>query len=208
MELNNDYKMRHSRELKRAEVYRHKMKLRKDHQFRSSQLMYDSETGEKTKDNKLLRRLREERRQLYDDYEDGIDDEPVISIPIVFHVLYSNDDENLSNDQLDSQVRVLNEDFRANNDQINDGDVDSIWTSRIGDTKLEFYRAGVERVSISGKGSSFCSDEENIKLSSNGGSDQWDPSTYLNFWVCDLSAEGLLGMLSYNNVSYFFLFAS
>ena len=155
-----------------------------------------------------LASLRKERRNLYDDYEDGIDDEPVIRIPVVFHVLYSNDDENLSEKQLQSQIDVLNKDFRANNEEINDGDVNSIWTSRVGDTKIEFYRYAIERVSIEGKSSSFCSTESNIKKSSNGGSDSWDPYTYLNFWVCDLSADGLLGMmLFFFPFLFFFVFS-
>jgi len=39
----------------------------------------------------------------------------VIIIPVVVHVVYNNADQNISNDQVRSQIKVLNEDFRKKN---------------------------------------------------------------------------------------------
>lgn len=41
--------------------------------------------------------------------------------------------------------RVINEDFRANNSIIRDGDANQLWDNRTGDAKIEFYLAGVDR---------------------------------------------------------------
>ena len=39
----------------------------------------------------------------------------IISIPVVFHVLYHEDSENVSNEQILSQLQVLNDDFNLDN---------------------------------------------------------------------------------------------
>ncbi|WP_317039321.1 hypothetical protein [Tenacibaculum sp. MAR_2009_124] len=43
----------------------------------------------------------------------------VINIPVYVHVVYSNSNENISNAQITSQISVLNEDFRAANNDLN-----------------------------------------------------------------------------------------
>ena len=39
----------------------------------------------------------------------------VIIIPVVVHIVYNNSDQNISNDQVRSQIKVLNQDFRKKN---------------------------------------------------------------------------------------------
>ena len=151
----------------------------------------------KSKKQKQLQRLRKykekaQRRLLFSEYDDEIDKEPVIKIPVVFHVLYSNSDENLSEAQLQSQIDVLNKDFRATNAEIVEGKVPNVWSDRVGDSKLEFYLNRTIRVQIASTAST-CSDDGNMKVSASGGSSGLDPSIYLNIWTCDLSDEGLLG---------------
>ena len=41
------------------------------------------------------------------------------NIPVVFHIIYENNDENVSLDQIMSQLSVLNEDFNRNNSDAN-----------------------------------------------------------------------------------------
>ena len=117
----------------------------------------------------------------------------VITIPVVFHILYSNSTQNISDAQIQSQLDILNADFRRqNNDQ------DNIW-SQAADTEIEFCLAsfdpdgaptnGILRVPTSV--SSFGSNDA-MKFTSQGGSDAWPASDYLNYWVCNLSG-GLLG---------------
>ena len=59
----------------------------------------------------------------------------VVTIPVVFHVLYNTDDENISEAQVLSQLQILNDDFRRLN-----SDQDNIWP-QAADTQIEFCLA-------------------------------------------------------------------
>ena len=121
----------------------------------------------------------------------------VITIPVVVHVVYYNSNENISDQQIFSQIDIINEDFRRlNADTIN---TPSAFQSVAADTEIEFCLAsedpsgntttGITRTTTSQ--SSF-STNDGVKYSSSGGIDAWNTSEYLNIWVCDLSG-GLLG---------------
>ncbi len=117
----------------------------------------------------------------------------VITIPIVFHVLYANSTENIADSEIFEQLQTLNDDFRRLN-----SDADNVW-SQAADTEIEFCLAtidpdgaptnGILRVPTSV--SSFGSNNA-MKFTDQGGSDAWPASDYLNFWVCNLGG-GLLG---------------
>ena len=121
----------------------------------------------------------------------------IITIPVVVHVVYYNNSENISTAQIQSQIDILNEDFRRlNADTIN---TPAAFQSVAADTEIEFCLAtrdpngnttnGITRTSTSQ--TSF-STNDGVKYSSSGGKDAWNTSKYLNMWVCDLSG-GLLG---------------
>ena len=117
----------------------------------------------------------------------------VVTIPVVFHVLYNTAAENISEAQVLSQLQIMNDDFRRLN-----ADQDNVW-SQAADTQIEFCLAtqdpqgnptdGILRVSTSV--TSFGTNDA-MKFTSQGGSDAWPASDYLNFWVCDLGSS-LLG---------------
>ena len=117
----------------------------------------------------------------------------VVTIPVVFHVVYANSTENISDAQLLEQLQVLNDDFRRLN-----ADQDNIWP-QAADTEIEFCLAtrdpngapssGILRVPTT-SGSFGSSDA--VKFTSQGGSDAWPADEYMNFWVCNLGG-GLLG---------------
>ncbi|MCS6990841.1 MAG: M43 family zinc metalloprotease [Chitinophagales bacterium] len=121
----------------------------------------------------------------------------VVTIPVVFHVVYNTTAENLSDDQLLSQLQVLNEDFRRLNPDA--GSTRAAFAPVAADCEIEFCLAqrdpngnptnGIIRVYTTK--TSFTSNDD-VKKSSKGGSDAWDRNSYLNIWVCDLSG-GLLG---------------
>ncbi len=126
--------------------------------------------------------------------ENGAQLQPVVvTIPVVFHVVYANDAENIPDSKLLEQLQVLNDDFRRLN-----ADQDNIWP-QAADTEIEFCLAtrdpngapsdGILRVPTT-VGSFGTSD--NVKFSSAGGSDAWPREDYMNFWVCNLGG-GLLG---------------
>jgi Pregnancy-associated plasma protein-A len=118
-------------------------------------------------------------------------------IPVVVHVVWRINAENISKAQIDSQITVLNQDFRRNNADI--GNVPAVFQPAIGDTRIQFALAttdpngdptdGVTRrqTNVNGFGS-----DDSVKSAANGGTDPWPADDYLNIWVCRL-AGGLLG---------------
>lgn len=117
----------------------------------------------------------------------------IIQIPVVVHVIYSSSQENISVAQIQSQLDVLNEDYRRTN-----SDATNKW-SQAADTQIEFYLAQVDpngnpTNGITRKSSSKTSWGTNdaMKKSSQGGVDPWDTSEYLNMWVCNIGG-GILG---------------
>ena len=116
----------------------------------------------------------------------------VVTIPVVFHVLYANSTQNISDAQIRSQLDILNADFRRQN-----ADQDNIW-SQAADTEIEFCLASFDPVAptngilrVPTTVGNFGSNDA-MKFTSQGGSDAWPASDYLNYWVCNLSG-GLLG---------------
>ena len=67
-----------------------------------------------------------------------IPDEP-ITIPLVVHVVYHDDSENISDEQVESQITVLNQDFAATNP--NAANVPDVWAGFVADTNIRFALA-------------------------------------------------------------------
>ncbi len=117
----------------------------------------------------------------------------VVTIPVVFHVVYRTSTENISDAQIQTQLDVLNEDFRRTN-----SDADGTW-SQAADTEIEFCLAtvdpngnatsGITRTStnVNGFGTN-----DSVKSASSGGVNAWNTSEYLNVWVCNIGG-GILG---------------
>jgi hypothetical protein len=121
----------------------------------------------------------------------------VINIPVVIHVLYNTTAQNISDAQIQSQLTVLNNDFRRlNSDWTN---TPSTFTNAVADCEINFCLANVSPTGAATTGiirkqtsaTSF-SANDGMKYNSQGGSDAWPTGQYLNIWVCNLSG-GLLG---------------
>ena len=121
----------------------------------------------------------------------------IINIPVVVHVLYKTAAQNISTAQIQSQIEVLNEDFRRlNADKVN---TPSGFASGAADAEITFCLASVDPNGAATTGiirksttvSSF-SDNDGAKYSSYGGDNAWPSDSYLNIWVCNLGG-GLLG---------------
>ncbi|OZG30253.1 zinc metalloprotease [Williamsia sp. 1138] len=123
--------------------------------------------------------------------------EEVVQIPVVVHVVARVDSENISDDQVTSQIEVLNRDYRAINKDL--AAVPEVFAELVGDAKIEFVLAtvdpdgnptsGITRTSTTQV--SFGTDNA-IKFSDRGGADAWPADRYLNMWV-GLLRGGLLG---------------
>lgn len=118
-------------------------------------------------------------------------------IPVVVHVVYRTAAENISQAQIDTQIDVINEDFRKKNADIST--IPAPFAPLAADARIEFVLAtedpdgnptdGVTRTQTTK--TSFNSNDD-IKFDSRGGKDAWDTSEYLNIWVGNLGG-GLLG---------------
>lgn len=111
----------------------------------------------------------------------------LIRIPVNVHVVYQTDEQNISNGQIDSQMRVLNQDFRAKNSDISK--IPPAWRPLATDAQLEFSLANVTRTRTT---KVDFSTDDTVKFASSGGHDVVQPDTHLNIWVCNISG-GILG---------------
>jgi len=121
----------------------------------------------------------------------------VITIPVVVHVLYNTTAQNISDAQIQSQINILNQDFRKLNADASS--IPSTFTGVAADCELNFCLATVSPTGAATTGivrkqtsvTSFSSDDA-AKYSAQGGDDAWNSAKYLNLWVCNLGG-GLLG---------------
>ena len=121
----------------------------------------------------------------------------VVTVPVVVHVVWNTQAQNISRAQIDSQIDILNSDFAAANVDI--GNVPAAFTDRIGNARIQFRLAtrdpngaqhsGITRTNTNRQ--SFSSNDD-VKSNSSGGVDAWPADQYLNMWVCQLGG-GLLG---------------
>lgn len=116
--------------------------------------------------------------------------EQKIIIPVVVHIVYAHQGENLSMDLIRSQIAVLNEDYNRLN-----ADRDEQW-AQAASVNIEFRLAELDPNGNPTNGvvrkftqkSRFTS-RNAIKFDAEGGSDAWPASDYLNIWVGDLSGR-------------------
>ncbi len=121
----------------------------------------------------------------------------LITIPVVVHIVYRTDEENISDAQVKSQIGVLNRDFRAKN--ADKRQVPAVWKGLVTDANIEFALAGEDPDGQETSGiartvttvDAFGPDN-GVKSKNTGGVDPWPTDRYLNMWICRLSG-GLLG---------------
>jgi Pregnancy-associated plasma protein-A len=111
----------------------------------------------------------------------------VTVIPTVVHVVWKLEQENISDAQVQSQIDVLNADFRKTNPDVSK--TPSVFGPLCADARVEFRLAEIVRVQTE---TAEFSDDDGVKHVSSGGSDAWPSPDYLNVWVCTLGG-GLLG---------------
>ncbi len=121
----------------------------------------------------------------------------VLTIPVVVHVIYSSSAMNISDDQIISQIDILNKDYRGQNADISG--VPNIWSNRVADCEIQFSLAtcdpngywtnGITRTETS---VTNWNGSDDVKVTAFGGHDPWPAADYLNIWVCNIGS-GLLG---------------
>ncbi len=118
-------------------------------------------------------------------------------IPVVVHVVHRTNAEDISLAQIQSQIDILNDDYRGQNADVST--VPSAFSGLVGDARIQFELAstdpdgnptdGITRTRTNVNG--FSSNDD-VKRAADGGADAWPADRYLNLWVCRL-AGGLLG---------------
>jgi hypothetical protein len=123
---------------------------------------------------------------------------------VVVHVVYYTTTQNISNTQIQSQITVLNNDFRRlNADRTN---TPSTFSSLAADIEVEFCLAsfdpngnattGITRTQTSK--TIFDTQLNDCKYNSQGGKDAWNTSKYLNMWIVpSLKSGTTTGILGY-----------
>jgi hypothetical protein len=121
----------------------------------------------------------------------------VITIPVVVHVLYRTSAQNISDAQINSQIAVLNNDFRRLNADITN--TPGIFSGVASDVEIQFCLATIDPSGNATTGitrksttkSSFGTNNS-VKFNSQGGTNAWPRDSYLNIWVCNIGG-GILG---------------
>jgi type IX secretion system substrate protein/pregnancy-associated plasma protein-A len=117
-----------------------------------------------------------------------LEEENVITIPVVVHLLYHYPGENISDDVVHSQIFALNRDYRKlNSDTIK---IPGAFKPLAADCEIEFKLATVDASGRATTGivrkytpvTKWTADDK-IKSSSEAGDDPWDAASYLNIWV-------------------------
>ena len=121
----------------------------------------------------------------------------VTVIPVVVHVVYKTNAQNISDPQIKSQIDVLNRDFRMTNPDISS--LPAVFQPLAADARIEFELAtsdpqgnqtdGITRTQTNAAG---FSNDDAVKSAASGGADGWPADKYLNLWVCQLT-NNLLG---------------
>jgi hypothetical protein len=125
-------------------------------------------------------------------HPNGYQSRSVITIPVIFHVVYQTAAQNLSNLRITEQIDALNRDYRKLNADANL--VPAVWQNIAADCEINFCMAhrdpngnwtdGIERRLTT---VASWSTDDAVKFTASGGLDAWDRSKYLNIWVCNLS---------------------
>ena len=117
----------------------------------------------------------------------------VYRIPVVVHIIYNSEEQNISDDQVELQMERLNLDYRRLNSDASQTRQEFMPVAA--DAGIEFYLAdfdpdgnpttGITRTETSV--GSFWLSLTDMKSESTGGVDAWDVNHYLNIWVCNMA---------------------
>ena len=127
-----------------------------------------------------------------------------MTIPVVVHIVWNKEEDNISDEQVHSQIAALNRDFQLANDNLDI--IPSSFENIIGNVGFEFCLATIDPEGNPTTGITRTETRiENVGTTSDtiifytnlGGRDAWDTEKYLNIWVAEISdSSGILGYAS------------
>jgi hypothetical protein len=155
--------------------------------WRQVRISPDYRARMRTIETEIAEYLRKRRRQ---EMRSGI-----LRIPVVVHVVYNTPQQNVTDAQIQSQIGVLNEDYRRLNADASQ--VPNAFAGVAADLRIEFGLAvrdpdcnatsGITRTQTA---VALFSPNDNVKAAATGGHDPWPRDQYLNIWVCRLTYLG------------------
>ena len=120
-----------------------------------------------------------------------------VTIPVVFHVLYKNAGENISDAVIQEQVRITNNQLRRQ--AANYSATPQPFRDVAANTRIQIQLAqrdpngrattGIVRQSVTK--TVYTQELNDAKQRTLGGADAWDTNRYLNVWICDVTASWL-----------------
>lgn len=121
----------------------------------------------------------------------------VVKIPVVVHVVWRTAGQNISDEQIKSQIDILNKDFRKLNGDFNK--TPAFFKNLVADVGIEFCLAardpsgmvtnGITRTNTTVRD---IGDKDRWFTTLRGGKDAWNTKKYINIWVCE-AGEDLYG---------------
>jgi hypothetical protein len=135
--------------------------------------------------------------QFVTNYDKTASTRAVVTIPVVFHIVYNTAAQNITDQQVMSQLAVMNKDFRRLNADANS--TPSVFKPLAADAEITFCLAqqdpngnattGIVRKQTTR--TSYDGEDNDMMAAATGGSEIWDHKRYLNIYVCNLT--GYLG---------------
>ncbi len=126
----------------------------------------------------------------------------LVRIPVVVHVIWHTATENISDAKIQSQIDVINADFRRLNADASA--TPAAFAGVAADARIEFALAvrdpncapttGITRTNTTATG--WTRNQTGMLSAAGGGHDPWDVTKYLNIWVANYT-DGLLGKGSF-----------
>lgn len=131
-----------------------------------------------------------------------------ITIPVVVHIIFNNDEQNLSDEQIKEQIKIINDDFAGIN-----GDVIKIPTpfgsSFSENCEIQFELKEITRTKTykdkfliklyENNRRVYKPNYEPVKFSNEGGKDGFSCREYLNIWVANISDNSSNQLLGYGS---------
>lgn len=155
--------------------------------------------------------------QKHQQFANGKKASVVYNIPVIFHVLHNNETvnstaatsgRNLNAAQINSQITILNQDFRKLNTDFSTTVTQSAFMNAAADCEINFCAAkvnptgsvlaepGIDRINVSSKGWSALPYTMSYIESTVKPGSSWDPTKYLNIWILEFGGADI-GTLGY-----------
>ena len=139
-----------------------------------------------------------ERAKRHKQLSQSTPDTALYTIPVVIHVVWNDPSENLDDSIIQSELQVLNEDYRRlNPDAVN---TISYFDSVGGDAHIQFVIHDIRRVQTTASFSFGLTGlpDSLIKTTAAGGDDAIDPDHFLNLWIVNIQASFFGQLLGYS----------